>query len=135
MKLFFDRLLLPVGAILSGLIAAGSIVSAYVRSLRELIHMIFPYKAIIGAVSLMAGVMAFLFPYQGPPLLGSLFPALFGASAGLLLLLENLTDQKILERKKMIQLGNILIWFKYPLGLLALFSGILHLLIPDTPLF
>ncbi len=124
-----DLVVLPVGCILCGIMASAGILLRYFRGLGSLLNALLPYATVIGAVTAVSAALSLIFPFQGPPVFGSLFPSAAGLLLGLLFCLELLTGSRLFSRRKelLIQLGNALLYLKVPLGLASILFGILHL--------
>ncbi len=131
-----DLLILPIGCLVCGLLASSSMLLRNTPVLRAAIDRLTPFRVPIGMATALAGLIALLLPAHGPPFIGSLLPAVVGIAIGLSLSLDVLLDVPMLRRRwrALAILGAALTYARRPLGLLAVLSGLLHLLYPGAPL-
>lgn len=129
---FFDIVLLPLGSLICGIMAAANIVLGLFPLLRKFVYGILSYRIVIGLVTVFSGIMALLFPYRDIIFFGSFFPAVTGIMAGLMLSLEYFSDKNYFNKNTMVWIGNVLLYLKYPLGIAAIIFGIMHLFKSST---
>ena len=129
----FDMVLLPIGCVLSGLIAAAPVLLRMLPWFLRFVEGLLPFRAPVGIATLLTGVVCLLFPYQDIPLLGSLFPAAVAIGVGLMLSLEYFAGNKKLPKSALTWIGNVLMYLKNPLGLSSIFLGLAHLSLSRIP--
>jgi hypothetical protein len=132
-----DLLILPLGCFACGLLSASSLLLRSVPALRVVVYALVPLKIPIGVLTALASALALLFPAHGPLLFGSLFPGLVGLLLGALFSLEAFMDTGPVRRWRgaVARWANAMVYLKHPLGLLALFLGVMHLLFPQALFF
>jgi hypothetical protein len=132
-----DLVVLPLGCIACGLLAAAAFVSRHVPGAGALVNAMLPYRRIIGVATAVSGVLALLVPASGPPVFGSLFPAASGILVGGMFSVELLAGGHWSRRgRELVALiGNALLYVKGPLGLCSIFFGFSHLLFHGTLFF
>ncbi len=132
-----DMVIMPLGCIACGMLAAASLLSRTVPGFHKAAYLLLPFKTFIGLVTILASAASFAVPASGPPVFGSLFPAASGMLAGALLAVELLTDSRIGKNRKLLitQIGNALIYLKIPIGLAAMFFGLMHLMFAEALFF
>lgn len=132
-----DMIVLPLGCLICGLLASASFTLRYVPGFRPVVYAVLPYKGAIGLLTVAAAVLSIVAPVSGPPVFGSFLPAVFGLLAGGLFTLELIADSRMGIRKKALfaQIGNALVYLKWPIGLLAMVFGFLHLIFSESLFF
>jgi hypothetical protein len=131
---FITTFLLSIGCIVCGIITTSSIILKKMPVLKGIVYSIIRYKIVIGLATLITAIVTLFFPGNGYIIIGSFFPAASGLLIGILLCLEYFINSKIIiiNRMVMVWFGNVLIFFKIPLGLISLFFGFLHIFYADV---
>lgn len=97
------------------------------------------YRVILGAVSLLVGIINLFKTYPGDiGFLGELFPSLAGIIAGILLLVEFMNARKEDDESKASEIAGKVGQFSGPyltiVGVASVVIGILHAVLPRLPL-
>jgi hypothetical protein len=132
-----DRIILPAGCILCGILMASSGFLRLFPRLGPAVLGLLPLKAPIGTLTLMAGLLSLFFPADGPALFASLFPSLIGIASGAFLILDLLLEFPLLRRYKrqLSWIGNAMLYARNPLGWSSFGLGVLHLCFAKAPFF
>ncbi len=132
-----DLIVLPVGCLMCGLLAGSNVILRLAPFLRLPVELLARLRVPTGLTTALAGLVALIFPFHGPAILGSLVPALVGMAVGLCLSVDALVDTPVARRfRRPLQMaGSALLYIRVPLGLLAIVVAVLHFVAPATPFF
>jgi hypothetical protein len=133
----FDLIVMPLGCLFCGILASASLLSRYIPRFHVVKSALLPYKNLLGLITVFSSIVSLILPVSGPSVFGSFFPAVFGILVGGLFTIELLLNSRIGKNKKELisRIGNALLFLKWPIGLFAIFFGLMHLIFNASPFF
>lgn len=126
-----------IGNTLAGLILMAEHLSEKVSFLKtiEKIFKNFGVRIILAFGLILIGMIKLVWPFNGIPFIGDLFPMLASLVMGFTLIFEFLRGKSDVNSATLVMLDSIFLKNKFYIGIAALFFSLLHFLLPWVVLF
>jgi len=92
------------------------------------------FRLVLGILAAIIGVLKFLLPKKGPPILGDMLPAVAGIAAGFILIFGFYRENSVKHDNEgnLDRVGDALLHYKKPAGVVFLAAAALHFLFPTA---